>query len=40
MFDLSEDNDEDNSEQEDCDNELQTAVGLSGYPRHQGLSSI
>ena len=26
------------SEQEGCDNEFQTAVGLSGYPGQQGLS--
>ena len=39
VFDLSADNDnKDNSEQEDCDNEFQTDVGLSGFPGQQGLS--
>ena len=38
MILISEDNEKDDSEQEDCDNELQTAVDLFGYPRQQGLS--
>ena len=34
----SEDNNNDHSEKEDCDNEFETAVGLSGYPGHQSWS--
>ena len=37
-FDLSEYDKKDDSEQEDCENELQTGVDLSGYPGQQGLS--
>ena len=47
LFDLSEDNKnlseydkKDDSEQEDCENELQTGFDLSGYPGQQGLSFL
>ena len=39
-FDLSEYDKKDDSEQEDCENELQTGFDLSGYPGQQGLSFL